>query len=458
LNAREFLAPLAAIDGQDQKLRSLAGLHAADSLACLIAGAQTLEGRALTAFYRSDGVPEPFAAAAAAAAVIRFTEWDDIHVPSCVTPGAVAVPAALAFAADEASFSAAMASGYAIGTALGEAIGGVSALPETWPGLFAAPAIAAIATSTALGLAPEIKAQALVLALAGSSGRHGRPSGTPSARWLVIGEATLKGIRAAFAARAGFKGDLDLLSPGWLRAQSGAAGEWQLPRPDAIRSVGLKPVVAARQGMNAIEAFRRLIAAGMEPGAIEEIRVSLPPAAVAVVSRPLNLEDRLSTIAHLGLQLGIAAFEPERLSDVGRALPFGPDARSLAERVVIVADEALCEGAGWPAKVAVRIGAEWVEQACPSIPGEDGDESRAREFLGRKFVSIRDVDPKAERVFEALLAMETGAVRRASEMLYQALAIQGTRGNATRPNGSSVRETIDNVKRRSGRETREERQ
>src|SRR5690606_4232169 len=169
LNAREFLKPLDLIDGR--KLWSLAGLHAADTLACLAAGAGTLEGRALAVFYAGSGLCEPFASAAAAAAIIRLTEWDDIHVPSCVTPGSVAVPVALVLARDDAEFAASVCAGYGVGVALGEAVGGVSALPETWPGLFAAPAIAAVTASTALGLSAEKRAHALVMALAGSSGR-----------------------------------------------------------------------------------------------------------------------------------------------------------------------------------------------------------------------------------------------------------------------------------------------
>ena len=438
MNAREFLAPLAAMDGQDEGLQSLAGLHAADALACLLAGTQTPEGAALAAFYDESGLQPPLAAAAAAAAIIRLTEWDDIHVPSCVTAGAVAVPVALVLAADEASFAAAMGAGYATGIALGEAVGGVSALPETWPGLFAAPAIAAVTASTALGLAPEMKAQALVLALAGSSGRNGRPSGTPSSRWLAIGEATLKGIRAAFAARSQFKGDLELLSPQWLKAQSPAAAEWPLPRPDAMALAGLKPFVAARQGLNAIEAFRRLIAEGTDPRAIEEIHVSLPPEAVGVVGRPLNPGDRLSTIAHLGLQLGIAAFEPERLTDVARTEPFGPDAHALSERVTVIPDASLSaeSGAGWPARIAVRLGSEWIERLCHAIPGDPGNDGETRKLVAQKIAAVSAGDTETERALTDLAAMEAGSIGRASEMLHRALA--RAKGSQTRELRSAV--------------------
>lgn len=422
MNALDLLAPLAAIDGRDRKLQGLAGLHAADSLACLIAGARTVEGRALAVFYEESGLQPPLAPAAAAAAIIRHTEWDDIHVPTCVTPGAVAVPVALALTDSEEHFVAAVSAGYAIGVALGEAIGGVSALPETWPGLLAAPAISAVTASTALGLPPEQRAQALVMALAGSSGRNGRPAGAPSARWLAIGEATLKGMHAAFAARSGFKGDADLLSAQWLKAQSVAAGEWKAPRADAIASVGLKPFVAARQGIDAIEAFRQLLAEGVEPRAIEEVRVSLPPEATSVVSRPLDPDDRLSTIAHLGLQLGIAAFEPARLGDVGRTEGFGPDIRNFAQRVTVSADETLADKlpGSWPAKLAVRIGSEWIERICLTAPGDPGDGATARDLVARKIGEVCSADQA--QVLESLSGVEAGAARRAFDMLLRTLA------------------------------------
>lgn len=420
MNAREFLKPLDLIDGR--KLGSLAGLHAADTLACLAAGAGTLEGRALAVFYAGSGLCEPFASAAAAAAIIRLTEWDDIHVPSCVTPGSVAVPVALVLARDDVEFAASVCAGYGVGVALGEAVGGVSALPETWPGLFAAPAIAAITASTALGLSAEKRAHALVMALAGSSGRHGCPVGMPSARWFVVGEAALKGMRAALAAQAGVKGDLNLLSPQWLKAQSAAATELKPLPPDAIASVGLKPYVSARQGINAIEAFHRFLSKGAEPSSIEEIRVSLPPEAVGVVSRPLNPKDRLSTIAHLGLQLGIAAFEPDRLADVARAEPFSAQALALAAKVSVTPDETLAaEAPGrWAAKLAVRMGSEWHESVCLSVPGDPGAENAACEIAARKIASACRGEDTA-RAIEAIAGLNAGTAKPAVEMMRRTL-------------------------------------
>ncbi|MEN3150798.1 MmgE/PrpD family protein [Neorhizobium sp. IRAMC:178] len=416
MNARDLVSILLAIDGGDRKLRDLVYLHTVDALACLAAGAGAIEGSSLLAFYREIGAGDPVSSAAGASAVIRFTEWDAIHVPSCATPDAMAVPAALIFAQDHAAYVKAVTAGHAVGVALSEAVGGVSALPETWPGLFAAPAVAAVSAAIALGLSDEQVAQALVLSMVGSSGRNGRPSGMPSARWLVIGEATLKGIRAALAAKAGIKGDLELLSPGWMKGQAAAAVALEPGHVDplAIARVGMKPFVSARQGVNAIQAFRHLLEKGVDPDALDGIEVFLPPVAAPVASRPLVPEDRLSTIAHLGLQLGIAAFEPARLMDVDRARPFNVEVLAFAKRVAITADDTLV-GEGWPARVVVTEKGQTREGIWPQADGED-----AQTMLGGKIESLpAKTARQLQRVEAALADADAAAVQEARSLLMK---------------------------------------
>jgi 2-methylcitrate dehydratase PrpD len=416
MNARDLVSILLTVDGGDRKLRDLVNLHTVDALACLAAGAGATEGSSLLAFYHETGAGDAVSSAAGASAVIRFTEWDAIHVPSCATPDAMAVPAALIFAQDYETYARAVAAGHAVGVAFSEAVGGVSALPETWPGLFAAPAVAAVSAAIALGLSDEQVAQALVLSMAGSSGRNGRPSGIPSARWLVIGEATLKGIRAALAAKAGIKGDLELLSQGWMKGQAAAAVALEPNRVDplAITRVGMKPFVSARQGVNAIQAFRYLLEKGVDPDAVGSVEVFLPPVAVPVVSRPLAADDRLSTIAHLGLQLGIAAFEPGRLMDVDRARPFDADALAFAKRVKITVDDTLVRE-GWPARVVVSENGQAHEAVWPQSCGED-----AQAMLDRKIESLSAVTAQQlQRLETALADADAAAVREARSLLMK---------------------------------------
>ncbi len=414
MNARDLVSILATINGGDKVLRDLVTLHTADALACLAAGAGATEGALLLNFYRETGVGDAVSSAAGASAVIRFTEWDAIHVPSCATPDAMAVPAALSFAQDVSTYVKAVAAGHAVGVALSEAVGGVSALPETWPGLFAAPAVAAVSAAIALGLSDEQVAQALVLSMAGSSGRNGRPSGMPSARWLVIGEAVLKGIRAALAAKAGIKGDLELLSPGWMKGQavSAVALETSHIDPNAIARVTAKPFVSARQGINATQAFSSLLQKGTEPADIESVQVFLPPVAVPVVSRPLAAEDRLSTIAHLGLQLGIAAFEPARQLDVDRGRPFGIEVLAFATRVTVSADESLT-GEGWPARVVVSEKGQTHEAVWPQNSGED-----PQAVLDRKIESLQPAVGRAlQRIEMAFAGGDPSAIAEARSLM-----------------------------------------
>src|SRR5260221_3454068 len=69
-------------------------LHVKDTVAAFFAGVRTNEGQALgQLFGRWVDLSERIAAAAS---IARLSECDDIHLPSCVTPGAVVVPIALA--------------------------------------------------------------------------------------------------------------------------------------------------------------------------------------------------------------------------------------------------------------------------------------------------------------------------------------------------------------------------
>src|SRR5580704_14172495 len=65
-------------------------LHVRDTVAALLAGVRTGEGRGLSRLYR--GCTDPTQRAACAAAITRLSECDDIHVGSCVTPGSVVIP------------------------------------------------------------------------------------------------------------------------------------------------------------------------------------------------------------------------------------------------------------------------------------------------------------------------------------------------------------------------------
>ena len=350
-------------------------LHAIDTLSVIAGGLATREGSKIARFYRGG---DKALVSAGLAAVARFTECDDIHVPSCMTAGSIAIPIALEFATGAASFANATEAAYAVGVALAGSVGGVEALAHgVWPAIFAAPAVAAVATAVALESDETTVANAIALALAGASGRVGRPAGSPSGRWFLYGEAVLKGVRAAIAARQGFAGDLGLVTAAWLNQQTAPElAEIEIlktPVENAVEGFGLKPFVAARQGSNAIQAFLKVLDNGIAAVDIEKVEVFLPKVALEVVSRPLDTTNRLSTIANLGLQLGIAAFERDRLLDVGRERSFEAHSLALARRVILKGATQTHASYGWPARVRVHAGTFVTEEECVNLKGDPAD-------------------------------------------------------------------------------------
>jgi 2-methylcitrate dehydratase PrpD len=201
VNLEDWASRLLALEAPPETI----ALHVNDTIAAYLTGLDTADGRALCRFY---GKASDIERAAAAAAIARLSECDDIHLASCVTPGAAVIPVALAFAGNgnRPAFDRAVIAGYGAGISLGKAIGGPKALHNgVWPSLIAAPLMSAVTASCLMGHDAELLAHAMSLGLAGASGRSGRPA---SGRWLAFAESVLKGIRAAEAAGQGFRGDL----------------------------------------------------------------------------------------------------------------------------------------------------------------------------------------------------------------------------------------------------------
>src|SRR6185312_1080172 len=211
------------------------------------------------------------------------------------------------------------------------------------------------------------------------------------------------GIRAALAARQHFGGDLSLISEKWMAQQTAPSlvrmEPLNSPPHDAVSKVGLKPFVAARQGSNAIQAFLALLEGGLRADEIERVEVALPAVALAVVSRPLDASIRLSTIANMGLQSGIAAFEPYRLLDIGREAEFDARSVAFARKVKVVVGAAPADGTyGWPATVRVYTAHGVQEHHCARLHGDPGDSGQAhlvRRKLAQCNASVRDLSGTA---------------------------------------------------------------
>jgi len=388
VSLEDWAARLLAIEPS----REITALHVSDTLAAFLRGVDTADGRTLSRFYAKGSQAE---CAAVVAGMARLSESDDIHLASCVTPGAAVVPVALAFARanNTAEFHHAVAAGYAAGLSLGKAIGGTKALQHgVWPSLLAAPLMSAVTASCLFGHDANTLGHAMAIALSGASGRLGRPAGTPSGRWFAFAESVLKGIRAAAAAGQGFRGDLDLISNAWLADQAGHdavdAGVFE-STPPSISEVGFKPFPIARQGLNAVTAFQNLLANGLDPQRIESIQVFVPSTNAALLSRPANEQDRLSRLSNIGYQLACAALAPDVLHDPERVTPPGIPLLEFARRVTVTQAQDLDAHLPdrWPASVVVNAGGERFEETVSQSP-LDGGALFVKEALTKKWRRI----------------------------------------------------------------------
>jgi 2-methylcitrate dehydratase PrpD len=180
--------------------------HVADTYVAAIAGSRTSEGRALRSLLPQASVADTIGLQAA---VIRHTEIDDIHTPSCTTPSSVTVPTGLALARAAGDFdpervASAIWVGTELMTRLGTALDGARVLYRgIWPTYFTAPLGAAAIAARIARLNEDQCAHALSLALMLTAGRSGRFHGKIPGRSVILAMAVANGVRAADAARQG---------------------------------------------------------------------------------------------------------------------------------------------------------------------------------------------------------------------------------------------------------------
>jgi 2-methylcitrate dehydratase PrpD len=356
--------------------RTIVGLHVADTMAAFLAGRNTAEGRALAGLCRHDAAASE--RAAMIAGIARLTECDDIHLGSCITPGAIVVPVALALCREcgDDDFLRAVTAGYEAGITMGKAIGGAKALPVgCWPTLFAAPVMAAVTAASAKGESAETVAHAIALALAGSASRIGRPTGAPSGRWYLLAEAVGRGMHAAYAAGQGFRGDISLLTKSWLGMHAGH-GDVDLrvfedfSVGSGIHETGFKPFAAARQAVNAILAFQHLLPEIADIGRIEQVSISVPAINMALLTRSFVAGDRLSALSNLACQIAWAALRPEKLYDVARSDAPDDEVLAFAQKVSVMPDAALDAYLphAWGAKVGITVNGIQVDRVLIRTP------------------------------------------------------------------------------------------
>lgn len=378
-----------AVPGQAE-LRA-ADARLADTALAVRLGAVIGDWRTVrTVVSRLAGPPGPSGALALALASCgRATEVDDIHLRSCTTPGAVAVPVALACAAAGAPADLvreAIVTGYEAVVSLSELLGGAPILGMgIWPTLAVAPVAAALTATRAFGLGLDETLDAAALAAATvPRGRLPEP-----ARQLSLGMAVLAGIAGAIAAAEGVPGQRGLLET-WRSATLADAQVTPLARtgrPAAVLDTCVKPFCSARQSLSAVAALRDL--AESDPTIASRagsVTIGVPGQHVTMVDRH-EVSSRQDTIVSLPYQVALAICAPGSLDDVRRSALFASERTAgLMARVKVVADPVA--GAAfpdeWGASIALEL--EGVEQQwrVHGVPGERDQSWEAIESKARR--------------------------------------------------------------------------
>ena len=373
----ETLGHFLATPGIGAKSEHVLRRHVIDIVSTWIAGAAIPEGAAIAAL---DLGTSALDALAKNVAFARASEIDDIHLSSLTTPGAAIVPSALTIAAQEnvgaEDLTDAVAAGYEALIRLGTAISGPTVLFRgIWSTYFAAPFGVAATTSRLLKLTASQTAHALALSINLASPNAGHQHGAHTSRWLAFGLMARAGATAAFAARAGFIADLDVLESPFL------ANAYQL-KPDltaltddlgarlAAEDLSFKPWCAARQTMAAAQAMRELIAAGVSPDDIQHVEAAIPPLHVKMVDHGVHASDRTSHLTSLPYQLAIAAIRPNAAMDVRQApQSLEDDVAAFMRKVSVRGDEGLSTAypKAWHARVTVKTRAGTREKLVTEI-------------------------------------------------------------------------------------------
>jgi 2-methylcitrate dehydratase PrpD len=384
-------------------------LHLTDTVVAALAGPRIPEGRALQNFGDRSALAQRIGRQAAA---IRLTEIDDIHLPSCVTPSAGVVPVALLLAAQEhksdpEEIASAIWVGTELATRIGMAVNGPQVLYRgIWPSYLAAPVAAAATAARLLGLNEARTGHALSLAFMLMAGGVGRIHGAPSGRWFLYASAVAGAVEAAQAARADYRGEPDLLEKNWLADTHGIAldREHLMPpreKDSVYATLSLKPFCSAKQAIAAVEAFRAILASPIHAGAIDKVRVRVPPAYAGMIATRAEPGARQSTMVSVAHQIALAAFSPDHLYDVDRSTP-DVDARvtQLAAKVEVIPDKTLetFYPRHWPAEVEVEVGGKTLRQR---VVEATGDPEHPLDRTG--------IDDKAHRVLDPLCGAATAA-------------------------------------------------
>lgn len=392
-----FIARVDAASAPEAVLETLR-MHIFDTIVASLAGSRTHEfddvHRLFTADEHAEGVLNigsagdlPVAVLLACAAA-RCSEIDDIHLRSCVTPGSIVVPTALALASalpkvDDDTFLSACLAGYEATIRFGLAVNGPQLRDRgIWPSLFCIGFGVCATTARFLGLPVEAIANALAVTVAGTYGVNAYGVGR-SARWFVFGHAAHAAILSTMAAARGLKGDTLLLDKKWTEATavpfSSETLLGALSGQNSLQEVSFKPWCGAKQTIAATVALQQIMAENeITASQIRSILVEAPPAYAGMIGRAHHPSSRLESLSSIRYQLALAALEPAGLFDIDRQqlrddasvkqFMQSVDVRSAASLEVHYPD-------AWPGRVTVNTltGTKYQHEVlhAPGDPGTD---------------------------------------------------------------------------------------
>lgn len=338
----EFIADL-SYDNLSADTIEKTELHIFDTLGAMLAASTLEEARAccdlvkkIVSINGSNDIPVPgygFSTSLSYAVFLscistRMTETDDIHLPSCTTPGSIIVPAALlsAYYAGESArhmFEGILA-GYDVMTRLGAAVKGSDIVYRgIWPTYLCGALCAATIGAKIFGLNKDQIKHALAISLTMSTGLSGKIMTGLTSRWLTLGCAVQNGLFASLAAEKGFAGDHTILD-GPFTSVYGLDMDTSvlldgLGDKFRIEEMSMKPFCTARQALSPTEAFRWLLdAQQIDPESIEEIQVIVPQQYSQMIDRPEIPEARLPSIVSVQYQMALTAYYEEGLYDLHR--------------------------------------------------------------------------------------------------------------------------------------------
>ncbi|MBN9082438.1 MAG: hypothetical protein BGP04_07100 [Rhizobiales bacterium 62-17] len=369
-----------------------------DIAAAMLAGGATSEAAKLRAHLIDDAwsasVPDRVALAVA---TTRLSEVDDIHLSSCTTPGSIVVPVALIAGAQLGAspevMARAIAAGYRTIIRLGRAVDGPRILYRgIWPTYLLAPVGAAVTASVLFGGNSTDVAKAMALGLTQVSGGAGAHVAGLGPRWWLAGQAAAAGVRAARAISDGFAADVSLLDGDWLQRVHGVAFDRYMALSDVdadMDALSLKPICAAKQTIAAVDGFRQFLAEGVDPAAIDSVRIGVPKDYVAMIGGG-GVASRMGRMTSVAYQCALAAYEPALLTDVERVdRSQYPRIAALMAKISVEHDSALDAvfPRRWPARVHLRAAGKARTIEVVEALGDPG-RPLENEAFQRKFMAL----------------------------------------------------------------------